>query len=349
MQENNNQKTISNSKTADNGAKLIFENPTLCSQLLRDYSGIELLKDVKPEDIEDITERFIPMFTEERDADVVKKVHIRGGEDVIIALIEHKSSVDYNVIMQVLRYMVYIWEDYEKQQNKENDRISGAKNFKYPPIIPVVYYEGRTKWDAAMKLSDRVVLSDVFEGFIPDFRYHLISLGDFGRQDLLDKRNELSFVMLINSLKSAEDFKNIDFPEGYLDNIQKNSPSDVLDTIARVIAVVLRKQNVPENEIWEMVDQIKERKSMGLWDDWEGFDVQAERNIGRMQGREEGKEQLLVEKISKKYSDGKDAETIADELDEPSEYVKRVINAIKEVGSADDVYLIIEKMKTVKA
>ncbi|WP_035767616.1 hypothetical protein [Butyrivibrio sp. NC2002] len=92
---------------------------------------------------------------------------------------------------------------------------------------------------------------------------------------------------------------------------------------------------------------------MGLWDDWEGFDVQAERNIGRMQGREEGreegKEQLLVEKISKKYSDGKDAETIADELDEPSEYVKRVINAIKEVGSADDVYLIIEKMKTVKA
>jgi len=96
---------------------------------------------------------------------------------------------------------------------------------------------------------------------------------------------------------------------------------------------------------------------MGLWDDWEGFDVQAERNIGRMQGREEGreegkeegKEQLLVEKISKKYSDGKDAETIADELDEPLEYVNRLIKVIKEAGSTDDVDLIIEKMKTVKA
>jgi len=92
---------------------------------------------------------------------------------------------------------------------------------------------------------------------------------------------------------------------------------------------------------------------MGLWDDWEGFDVQAERNIGRMQGREEGreegKEQLLVEKISKKYSDGKDVETIADELDEPLEYVNRVIKVIKEAGSTDDVDLIIEKMKTVKA
>ena len=32
----------------------------------------------------------------------------------LIAFIEHKSSVDYNVTMQVLRYMVYIWEIYEE-------------------------------------------------------------------------------------------------------------------------------------------------------------------------------------------------------------------------------------------
>ncbi|MBR1914418.1 MAG: Rpn family recombination-promoting nuclease/putative transposase, partial [Lachnospiraceae bacterium] len=36
----------------------------------------------------------------------------------MIALIEHKSTVDYNVSMQLLRYMVYIWEDYEKEQEK---------------------------------------------------------------------------------------------------------------------------------------------------------------------------------------------------------------------------------------
>ena len=34
------------------------------------------LKTVRPEDIEDVTERFIPMFTEQRDADVIKKVHL---------------------------------------------------------------------------------------------------------------------------------------------------------------------------------------------------------------------------------------------------------------------------------
>ena len=57
---------ISNSKVEDSGAKLIFENPTLFAQLLRDYSNIEILKGVQAEDITDVTERYIPMFTEER-------------------------------------------------------------------------------------------------------------------------------------------------------------------------------------------------------------------------------------------------------------------------------------------
>ncbi|WP_027205179.1 hypothetical protein [Butyrivibrio fibrisolvens] len=75
---------IHNSKAEDNGAKLIFENPTLCAQLLRDYSGINLLKDVKPEDITDVTERYIPMFTEERNADVVKRVRVKEGEEIFM-------------------------------------------------------------------------------------------------------------------------------------------------------------------------------------------------------------------------------------------------------------------------
>ena len=35
----------------DTGAKLIFDNHTLCAQCLRGYTNVELLKDVQPEDI----------------------------------------------------------------------------------------------------------------------------------------------------------------------------------------------------------------------------------------------------------------------------------------------------------
>ena len=64
---------VKNKRVRDNGAKLIFDDPTLCAQFLRGYTDIELLKDVKPEHIEDISERFLPMWQEGRDSDSVKK------------------------------------------------------------------------------------------------------------------------------------------------------------------------------------------------------------------------------------------------------------------------------------
>ena len=88
-----------------------------CSQFLHGYVNIPILKDVEPEDIEDVSNQSVHMFTEERNSDVVKKVRLKEDETsfYLISFIEHKSRVDYNVIMQILRYIVYIWEDYERE------------------------------------------------------------------------------------------------------------------------------------------------------------------------------------------------------------------------------------------
>ena len=69
-----------NTKFRDSSSKLIFEDPILCAQFLRDYVDIPLLKDVQPEDIEDETERFVHLFTEERNSDVIKRVRIKKEE-----------------------------------------------------------------------------------------------------------------------------------------------------------------------------------------------------------------------------------------------------------------------------
>ena len=88
---------VKNTKIKDSGAKLIFRDPVLCAQFLRGYTDIELLKDVQPEDIEDITEQFLPLLQEARDSDSVKKIHLNGNSDIdtlyVIALIEHQRSM----------------------------------------------------------------------------------------------------------------------------------------------------------------------------------------------------------------------------------------------------------------
>ena len=120
---------LNNTKVKDSSSKLIFGDPILCSQFLRGYLDIPMLKEVQPEDIEDVTERFVHMFTEERNSDVIKKVHLKEGEMsyCFISLIEHKSEVDYNVVMQILRYMVFIWEDYERERPKKRIRESAGQ------------------------------------------------------------------------------------------------------------------------------------------------------------------------------------------------------------------------------
>lgn len=43
--------------------------------------NMPVLKNVRPEDIEDVTERYLPMFTEERNLDMVKRIKI---EEIIL-------------------------------------------------------------------------------------------------------------------------------------------------------------------------------------------------------------------------------------------------------------------------
>ena len=313
--------TISNSKASDSGAKLIFGNATLCAQLLRDYSDIDILKDVRAEDIVDVTERFIPMFTEERNADVVKEVHLPKGDNlVMITLIEHKSETDYNVVMQLLRYMLYIWEDYEKRMESEHKGISRTKDFKYPPILPIVYYEGAEEWKAETRLKERVLLNDVFEGFIPDFCYKLIQINSFGKEDILKKDDELSLIMLINRLQRSSDFRRLDIPDEYLKKISDSSPQDVMDVIAIVVETMLRRINVPEDEVQDFSTRIKEKRMGQLFENFEPYDVQATRAEARALGVEEGIYSSIEKMAEYFFREGK-----ADTLEKAKELAESIL------------------------
>ena len=68
-EQSQNTNNIRNTRIKDSGAKLIFDNPILCAQFLRGYTDVDILKNVQPEDIEDVSERFLWMWQENRDSD----------------------------------------------------------------------------------------------------------------------------------------------------------------------------------------------------------------------------------------------------------------------------------------
>ncbi len=290
---------LSNSRVKDSSAKMIFGDATLCAQFLRGYVDIPMLKDVQPEDIEDVTERYVHMFTEERNSDIVKKIRVHDGiqnenEEVpfyLISLIEHKSKVDYNVVMQVIRYMVFIWEDYEKEMERQQAGISRTRDFRYPPVIPIVFYDGEESFTAATQLHDRIRLSDVFGEYIPDYKCLLVQLRDFSNVQMMINKDIFSLLMLIDKLQNMEEFAELskELSAEYLEEMTAGVPEYLLNIIAQIMEILLAKLNVPYEEAAAFTEQIRERRMGELLANFKGYDIQEARKKASIEGREEGR------------------------------------------------------------
>ena len=281
-----------NTRWKDSSAKLIFDDPILCAQFLRGYVNIPLLRNVRPEDIEDETERFVHLFTEERDSDVVKRIRLREEKTpcYLVSLIEHKTYVDYNVTMQIFRYMAFIWEDYEKEQERRQHGISRTKDFRYPPVLPIVYYEGSGQWSAPASLHGRIFLSDTLGEYIPDYRCLMVQINEYTNRMLMEKEDELSLVMMLNKLHGTEDFAVLqdEVPPEYLEKVTAQTPEYLLGIIGQIVEILLAKLHVPQEEAQAFADRVKERKVGELFANFKGYDVPETRRIARDEGRKEG-------------------------------------------------------------
>lgn len=270
---------IDNRNLRDSSSKLIFGDNILCSQFLRDYADMEILRNIQPEDIEDVSERYVPLYSTERESDTVKKVniskylHAKENENsielplYIVSLVEHKTKVEYNVTMQILRYMVYIWEDYEKNMNKKYPDISNRKDFRYPPVFPIVYYEGTEKWTASYDLADRILCKELLGDYLPHFKYQMIKLHDYSNEELLSKGDEISLAMLINKIRCPEDMEVFSkLPKEQIDRILQNTPEYLLGIMEKLLRALLYSMNLTEDKAESAVSKIKERKMGKLFE-----------------------------------------------------------------------------------
>ena len=268
----------------DLNSKTVFQEPELCAQFLRDNVELPLFQRIRAEDIEDVSQRLQPYVGTEFFGDTVKKIKIADGNGeetsvYVISLIEHKSKVDYNIAMQILRYMVGIWREYEKTlQNSSKGTGGSRKGFCYPPIIPIVYYEGAESWTADLHFKDRILMSEMFEDYIPDFTYKVVRNHDYSAEELLSRKDAMSLLMLFNKLQRAEDWEEIrKLPKEKVDGIIQNTSDSVLEIIAATIWSLCRKMNVPEEETRQYVEQVKERNMGYLFENMEKIDIQEER------------------------------------------------------------------------
>ena len=292
-------KDINKGQIPDINNRHIFQNHILCAQFLRNFTDIDILKDIKPEDIIDETDTYQAYLGIKFETDTVKRVQIKNLDFplFIISIIEHKSKVDYNVAMQLLKYMVLIWDVYGKKQMGEQGSTRN-KDFKYPPIIPIVYYEGADRWTADLHLQDRIFMSEIFRDYIPDFKYKLVNIHDYTNDKLLSYDDEMSVFMMLNKIQTAEDLNEfIHTNSERIAEIMSNTNEAILDTFLKVTWNLYMKLNVPPDEAQENLKNVRTEK-MGYWfENMEKMDIQAERRNTAEARRELEEERNKVKQL----------------------------------------------------
>jgi len=289
-------------KAADNGFKLIFDDHTLFSQFIRNFINIDILKDVNPEDIEDLSERFIPLTRNSRDSDTVKRINLKGSASFfVIAVLEHESQVNFRSSFKMLQYIYLVLDAWEKEAEKEEPGISMRKDFKYPPVLPIIFYDGKYTWTAEKNFFDRTFLNTAFEKYIPKFEYELVNLNDFSEEEIMKFGDALSFILLIEKVRDNKGRSLLThLPQDYEKKLILNIPENLSKLLVDVVFCLLgdsRFDYLDAKQVASIVDKAGRKEYGGMFETMlesikEGRQEAWEE--GLHQGREEAHQERLL-------------------------------------------------------
>lgn len=113
-------------------------------------------------------------------SDVVVKTRVKTYEQKeskadIYILVEHKSTAENTVLIQVLKYMYLEWQkDIDK---KKHLRV----------IIPMIFYHGKEKWKVPRSFVEQFKVNDSIKEFLLNYKYVLFDTKDW---DFMDEANQ---------------------------------------------------------------------------------------------------------------------------------------------------------------
>ncbi|GAB6094229.1 hypothetical protein JCM14469_04810 [Desulfatiferula olefinivorans] len=118
---------------------------------------------------------FVEKNLKEYHSDLLYKVKTHQGHAFIYFLFEHKSYPDGLIHLQLLKYMIGIWELSIKQNRKK----------RFDAIVPLVMFHGKKQWTTPKRFAE------LFSGtsgplvcHIPDFKYILFDLPKYSDEQI---------------------------------------------------------------------------------------------------------------------------------------------------------------------
>ena len=224
-----------------------------------------------------------------------------------LSLYEHQSTYNPNL---PLRFLLYIAKLYSRMTRNAN--LYGTKVIRIPPPEFLIFYNGKEE------LPERTVLklSDMYEKEDPHAGLELEAV----MLNISGKNNR----KLKDACRTLKDYAI------YTDKVREYAEEmDLADAVERAI-----RECIAEDVLKDFLEKHRaEAKEMSLFEYDQEKHMRQEREEAWAAGLEEGQEQMLMTLIRKKLAKGKTTGVIAEELEQPEERVRKLIDKIDEEKS----------------
>ena len=111
-----------------------------------------------------------------------------------------RRPLDANMALRLLVYTGLLYQDLIRRGASEQDE-------KLPPVLPIVFYNGHSRWTAALEVSDLIApVSETLSRHQPSQRYFLIDVGNCRDEDL-PQHNLVSALIALENSRSATDLR----------------------------------------------------------------------------------------------------------------------------------------------
>ena len=169
----------------DASYKLLFSHAERVEDLLRGFVPQSWVQALDFSTLEKVNASSVADDPRNRHDDVVWRVRFRDHWLYVYLLLEFQSTVDRFMAVRILSDTGLLYQDLIRGQSLHQDRL--------PPVLPIVLYNGDTRWTAAVELSELLEPIPVeLQAFQPQQRYFLLDEYAYREQRLASLRRAFS-------------------------------------------------------------------------------------------------------------------------------------------------------------
>ncbi len=188
----------------DQGYKLLFSETSMVADLIRGFVPGEWVERLDLASLEHVGGSYVSEDLRERHTDVVWRVRFADDSWLYVyLLLEFQSKVDPYMALRIMVYQGLLYQDIIKKKLVP----PGAKFL--PPVVPLVLYNGREPWTAAVDVAQLVLPVVGLEHFTTRCRYMLVDEIRCRADALLEQRNLVAALFKLEQSPTEQDFATV--------------------------------------------------------------------------------------------------------------------------------------------